>query len=104
MTELPVEIESPFTQAIRDHLALKERNADLENAAGKVGERIRRAVEMGLFQWEGKTIPVTISLGVSTLHTGENIPDLMVRRADEALYDAKRAGKNRVATEKRSFD
>ena len=32
MTELPVETESPFAQAIRDHLDLKQRNSDLEDA------------------------------------------------------------------------
>jgi two-component system cell cycle response regulator len=45
-------------------------------------------------------IPVTISVGAATLRSGENVPDPMVRRADAALYEAKRAGKNRVCAEK----
>jgi hypothetical protein len=31
MSELPVETESPFAQAIQDHLELQRRNADLED-------------------------------------------------------------------------
>ncbi|MCM8776065.1 MAG: CHASE2 domain-containing protein [Candidatus Omnitrophica bacterium] len=76
------------------------RKADLEDVAVKVAERIRTAVESAVFTWEDKVIPVTISLGVATLHPNESIPDWMVRRADEALYQAKRTGKNRVCTEK----
>lgn len=71
----------------------------LSDAALKVGERIRKAVEQTVFEWEGQKIPVTISLGVGSLHAGENVPDLMVRRADEALYRAKRNGKNQVCIE-----
>jgi diguanylate cyclase len=38
---------------------------------------------------------VTISLGVATYHPGETVAD-WVQRADAALYEAKRAGRNRV--------
>ncbi len=75
------------------------RDASLKNASFEVAERIRKAVQTHLFEWEGQVIPITISLGVATLHAGEIIPDLMVRRADEALYRAKRTGKNRVCVE-----
>lgn len=75
------------------------RRAPLKETSLKVAERIRSAVEKGIFEWDGKPIKVTISLGVSSLHPGENVPDLMVRRADEALYRAKRAGKNQVCIE-----
>ena len=68
----------------------------LPDAAEKVGERIREAVEKAHFDWEGKAIKVTLSVGAACLHTDEKIPDRMVRRADEALYHAKRTGKNRV--------
>lgn len=76
------------------------RNADLDHVAVTVAERIRKAVEGTQIEWEGKRIPVTVSLGVATLHTGEKIPDSMVHRADKALYQAKRTGKNRVCSEK----
>ena len=75
------------------------RAATLKNAGLNIAERIRKAVESAEFEWEGNKIPVTISVGVSTLHEGENVPDLMVKRADEALYRAKKTGKNRVCLE-----
>lgn len=76
------------------------RNATLANVAFSVAERIRKSVEGLEILWEGKKLPVTISLGVSTLHPGEYVPDLLVQRADEALYCAKREGKNRVSLER----
>ncbi|MFA6599815.1 MAG: CHASE2 domain-containing protein [Candidatus Omnitrophota bacterium] len=75
------------------------RNIGLEAAAARVGERIRRAIEGAVFSWKDVFIHVTISLGVATLRSGECVPDPMVHRADEALYDAKRTGKNRVCME-----
>ncbi len=75
------------------------RNTALKDAAEKVAERIRKAIEQHHFDWEGKRIPVTISLGVGTLHPKETIPDPMIRRADEALYRSKKTGKNKVSTE-----
>ena len=75
------------------------RRTALEDAVFKTGERIRQAVASAPFEWEGRTIQVTVSLGVASLHAGENVPDLMVRRADEALYRAKKAGKNKVCAE-----
>jgi len=72
------------------------RGAPLDQAATRVGERIRVAIEKARFEWEGKVIAVTISVGVSALRPDEKVPDFMVRRADEALYQAKRTGKNKV--------
>ncbi len=42
-------------------------------------------------------IPVTISVGVSHFVVGDSVQSVL-RRADEALYEAKRAGRNRAAT------
>lgn len=75
------------------------RNADLKAVGLHVAERVRKAIEAAVFEWEGTVIPVTVSVGVATLRDEENIPDIMVRRADEALYRAKKAGKNRVCLE-----
>ncbi len=77
------------------------RKAGLKEAAEVAAERIRKKIEETKFEWEGKQISVTVSLGVAVLHPGENVPDPMVRRADVALYQAKEAGKNRVCTEGR---
>ncbi len=75
------------------------RRADLQEAAEGAAERIREKIEKEKFEWEGKQIPVTVSLGVAVRHSGENVPDPMVHRADKALYKAKEAGKNCVRVE-----
>jgi diguanylate cyclase (GGDEF)-like protein len=62
-----------------------------------VAERIRALVERHPFQYEGKTIPVTVSVGVAAT-TGETAltPHELIRQADEKLFAAKSAGRNRV--------
>ena len=77
------------------------RKAGLKEATEIAAERIRKKIEETKFEWEGKLIPVTVSLGVAELHSGENVPDPMVHRSDAALYKAKEAGKNRVCAEGR---
>jgi two-component system, cell cycle response regulator len=65
--------------------------------AGVVGERMRAAVEQANFDFQGKRIPITISVGVAALpeaHVG--VPSELIGEADEALYEAKRSGRNRV--------
>ncbi len=75
------------------------RKAGLQEAAEVAAERIRKKIEETKFEWEGKLIRVTVSLGVAERHSGENVPDAMVHRADAALYKAKEAGKNCVRIE-----
>ena len=65
--------------------------------AGVVGERLRTAVESHAFDYQGKRLPVTISVGVAALPEAQvNSPAELVGEADEALYEAKRTGRNRV--------
>jgi diguanylate cyclase (GGDEF)-like protein len=64
-------------------------------AAEMVGERLRSAVQNEEYVAEGRLIALTISLGCSTLLPGESAESL-VRRADNALYVAKREGRNRL--------
>jgi two-component system cell cycle response regulator len=69
----------------------------LETDALILAERLREAVESAEFAWNGKRIPVTVSIGVAG--TQENaIADAtaLVAAGDAALYEAKDNGRNRV--------
>jgi two-component system cell cycle response regulator len=68
--------------------------------AAVVAERIRREVASTPFPVNKNAIsvPVTISVGIaSVLPTGDSVSALL-KRADDALYDAKAAGRNRVVS------
>jgi diguanylate cyclase len=58
-------------------------------------ERARRAVEEHDWDPIQPGAVVTVSGGIAAMRTGESVTDL-VRRADAALYDAKRRGRNRL--------
>jgi two-component system cell cycle response regulator len=66
--------------------------------AEKVAERIRAQIAQTPFAVgpDGKTIDVTVSVGVSTLRHAGDTADAMMKRADVALYEAKTGGRNRV--------
>jgi two-component system cell cycle response regulator len=60
-------------------------------------ERLRKRVEEFVFAQGKDTAKLTLSIGFATLDASENIlPKELVRRADMALYEAKRQGRNRV--------
>lgn len=70
-------------------------NAD-KNKAVDVAERIRSGFEKTPFNPNGdKIINVTISIGVAQLLSDEN-PEQFLSRADQALYEAKKSGRNRI--------
>ena len=57
--------------------------------------RLQRSLSVGLFMHEEKQVFVTFSAGVTAFRIGERI-EVALERADQALYDAKRNGKNRT--------
>jgi diguanylate cyclase (GGDEF)-like protein len=65
------------------------------DAAATVAERLRASVEKLVMPWSNLKLRVTASFGVAEWHREETDEDLL-RRADEALYRAKDAGRNRV--------
>lgn len=65
--------------------------------ASEVGERIRHTIEVHKFEVDGKTIPVTISVGVTT-RMGKEDWSTLFDRADKALYTSKQTGRNKVTT------
>ena len=62
-----------------------------------VAERIRKTVEEYSYLFNGKIIPVTISLGAATFDQKESLENLQ-ERADKALYKAKNQGRNIVVS------
>lgn len=64
--------------------------------AASVAERLRSEVEQVMFTTAlGASIHVTVSVGIAQWQRGD-VPERLFRRADQALYAAKRAGRNRV--------
>ncbi len=75
---------------------------------GQLGEKIRRLIEAEPFYFDNIAIPVTLSMGVSDLaeyaqaqansldNSGEIVPQLFIKLADDRLYQAKKNGRNRV--------
>jgi diguanylate cyclase len=57
--------------------------------------RLQRALSASLFMHDGREVFVTFSAGVTAYRLGESIEQAL-DRADEALYEAKRTGKNRT--------
>jgi two-component system, cell cycle response regulator len=66
--------------------------------ACQIGERIRDGVANHLFEKNGVKVNPTISIGVATLPEDGETPEELFRVADRALYRAKGAGKNQVAS------
>src|SRR5690606_34939014 len=58
------------------------------------GERIRRAIDEHVFEYEGTVLPVTSSVGVACIPgSGADSPTALVGAADVALYRAKTSGR-----------
>jgi two-component system cell cycle response regulator len=69
--------------------------------AAIVAERLRRRIASEPFAvTQGtKAIDVTISIGIATLDTADDNASTILKRADQALYRAKRDGRNRVVAD-----
>lgn len=58
-------------------------------------ETLRTAIEACPFHFRGERVTITLSSGISPFAKGEN-SDMVFERADQALYRAKRSGRNRI--------
>lgn len=67
-----------------------------QDQALDVAERIRRTIESHPFPIDGKTLSITVSVGVASYPEVVESPDELLQKSDDGLYMAKRTGRNRV--------
>lgn len=66
-----------------------------DKALEAVGERLRKAVEHAFVMHQDEALTVTISIG-ATMHKNEETIKETIKRADNALYQSKKLGRNRL--------
>ena len=71
-----------------------------ETTAMAVADRIRRSVCDMPFQIAGELLTVTVSEGLAVFDAARDNAATLIERADQALYEAKRDGRNRVGLAK----
>ena len=68
-----------------------------KSGAMELAEQLRVLIASHSFIFEGERIPVTVSIGVATMSSGDKmLPAEFIKRADEYLYRAKSTGRNCV--------
>lgn len=67
------------------------------STASMVAERLRSAVDGRVFAInETVNLSLTVSIGIGTIDQSDENPEMLVKRADIAVYQAKHGGRNRV--------
>lgn len=80
-----------------EEFALLLPEIDLKGAVA-MAEKVRKLVEKHRFQFDREQIPVTVSCGVAALAKKSETGTMLIKRADEKLYQAKDSGRNRVCS------
>ncbi len=91
------EVDSTFGRYGGEEFLLLLPYAAASNACACI-ERLRTAMHANPFQTSAGPLAITFSAGVAQYRKGESIADV-INRADEALYRAKNAGRDRVVCE-----
>ena len=88
--------EDVFARFGGEEFVVVARGLSLRNGV-KLAERLRKLIEEKVFTIERQRFRATISLGVAELaECRERAGDVLLRLADQRLYKAKQAGRNRV--------
>ena len=69
------------------------------SAACQVAERLRKSIAERALDTKAGRVTVTVSLGVAVLDDKHLTPEILLDRADKALYVAKQNGRNRVSSQ-----
>lgn len=75
-----------------EEMAIVLAGTDIDEAC-VTAERVRRAIDDAILTYEGQSLLVTVSVGAAQCLQNESAEGV-IRRADEALYAAKQAGRN----------
>ena len=67
--------------------------------AFEIAERIRTTAADNPIESAAGPLPVTVSCGIASYQADDGTLDSLLARADHALYEAKRAGRNRVVVD-----
>jgi two-component system, cell cycle response regulator len=90
--------EDVFARYGGEEFAVICRGVDLVGGAA-FGERIRRMVQAQTFEYQETKLNITVSIGVAAVtDVGMREHQELIAAADEALYAAKRGGRNRVVS------
>jgi len=92
-----IRVEDVFARYGGDEFALLSRGIGPGDGL-RFGERLRRSIATHAFRWDELRVPVTASVGVASLpEEGIRTARDLVHAADQALFEAKRLGRDQVA-------
>ena len=66
-----------------------------------VAEKLREVIKETEFDYQGRVVPITVSIGVTEVCESDPDPETVVKRADKLMYRAKQAGRDKVASDKK---
>ena len=64
--------------------------------ARELAERLRERIKTSPSIFENKPIPISVSIGIASLSAHDSSAEAALKRSDEALYSAKKTGRDRV--------
>jgi diguanylate cyclase (GGDEF)-like protein len=77
-----------------DEFALIAENLKDAEEAALIAKKAMQAIHENCRQ-EGRILPSTASIGIAMLQPGDTNPDVLIKQADAAMYEAKRTGRDR---------
>jgi diguanylate cyclase (GGDEF)-like protein/PAS domain S-box-containing protein len=88
--------EDVFARFGGEEFAVLLPETDIDEATA-IAERLRQQVSENTVSDQGKTISVTVSIGVANWHSGKSLDiNNLLNQADQAMYNSKASGRNQV--------